>query len=114
MTTPASEPVANPTMTRTMLMAASDRISPLASIGIAVRNTSSGGGIKNGLKTKVERTCHVPKPSNSEAAVNDTVRMAGDAVQARNRCAGAGEWELLPCLPAGRRPPGSLTWRSWL
>ena len=48
---PASEPEMKPTSTRTMLIDTSARISPLNSIGIAVRITSTGGGIRNGLNT---------------------------------------------------------------
>ncbi len=57
-----------------MLMATSEAISPLASIGSAVRNTSSGGGMRNGLNNTVERNCQTQTAITSEASVSTTVR----------------------------------------
>ena len=63
---PASDPVTNPTTTRVMLIATSSRISPLFSIGIAVRMTSSGGGIRNGLNRIVDKNCQIRNASTSD------------------------------------------------
>jgi len=63
---PASDPVANPTTTLVMLIATSPRISPLISIGMAVRMTSSGGGIRNGLNNTVDRNCQIRNARTSD------------------------------------------------
>src|SRR5215467_7512190 len=63
---PASDPVAKPTRTRVMLIATSPRISPLISIGMAVRTTSSGGGIRNGLNNTVDRSCQMRNARTSD------------------------------------------------
>src|SRR4249920_503755 len=63
---PASDPVANPTNTRVMLIATSPRISPLISIGIAGRMTSSGGGMRKGLNKTVDKNCQIRNASISD------------------------------------------------
>jgi len=75
-----------------MLIETSARISPLASIGIAVRNTSRGGGIRNGLKRTVERNCQVRNAIRREAAASNALREAGQVIHERARKGGsAGE-----------------------
>ena len=74
MTIATTDPVTKPTRIRTMLIDTSARISPLSSIGIAVRITSSGGGMRNGLNTKVERHCQVVNAISSDAIVSSAVR----------------------------------------
>src|SRR6516165_12290183 len=69
-TMPVNDPKMNPTRTRCMLIATSARISPLMSIGMAVRMTSSGGGIRNGLKMKVDSSCQIAKAMSSDAAAS--------------------------------------------
>ena len=71
---PAREPETNPTSTRTMLIETSARISPLASIGMAVRMTSNGGGMRNGLNMKVDKSCQIEKAISSDAPESKTAR----------------------------------------
>src|SRR6266849_139085 len=73
-TIPESEPEMKPTSTRTMLIDTSAKISPLMSIGMAVRMTSSGGGIRNGLKMKVDSSCQIKQAISNDAADNKTAR----------------------------------------
>ena len=61
-----------------MLIETSVAISPLASIGIAVRITSSGGGIKNGLNSTVDSTCQMQNAMATEAAESSAVRSTAD------------------------------------
>src|SRR5262249_24805205 len=79
----ASDPNAKPTSTRDMLIDTSARISPLSIMGIAVRITSSGGGMRNGLKMKVDSTCQERKAIAIEPAVRRNPR-PGTAAKLRN------------------------------
>ena len=73
-TMPTRDPTKKPTSTLLMLIVTSARISPLIIIGIAVRKTSSGGGMRNGLKRTVERNCQPRNAINSDKMVSRTVR----------------------------------------
>src|ERR1700716_1561131 len=90
---PISEPEMKPTSTRTMLIDTSAKISPLITIGIAVRITSTGGGIKNGLKMNVDSSCQIEKATTSEAADSRIPRyrlLPTESRSARNDILGAG------------------------
>src|SRR5258705_10163008 len=85
-----------PTSTRTMLIDTSARISPLISIGIAVRITSTGGGIRNGLNMKVDSNCQMKKAISSEVADSSIPRYRPwptESRSARNDILGAGRAE---------------------
>jgi hypothetical protein len=66
-----------------MLIETSLIISPLASIGIAVRKTSSGGGTRNGLKRTVERNCQVSSAIKIDAVAKSAERKTGDGTHRR-------------------------------
>src|SRR6195256_12444 len=93
---PISEPEMKPTSTRTMLIDTSAKISPLITIGIAVRITSTGGGIRNGLKMNVDSSCQIEKATTSEAADSRIPRyrlLPTESRSARNDILGAGRAE---------------------
>src|SRR6266478_5611853 len=97
---PASEPETNPTSTRTILIDTSAKISPLRSIGTAVRMTSSGGGIRNGLNINVDKRCQMEKAISSDAADSKTARYGA----LRPLCAGAEADAGADLLCSQRRP----------
>jgi hypothetical protein len=49
-------------------MATCLKISPFSTIGTMVLNTTSGGGIRNGLNTTVDRNCHTTNATRIEPA----------------------------------------------
>src|SRR6476620_8042674 len=90
---PISEPVMNPTSTRTILIDTAAKISPLIMIGSAGRITSTGGGIRNGLKMKVDSSCQMENAIASEAMDSRGPRnrlLPIESRSARNDILGAG------------------------
>ena len=67
-----------------MLIDTSAKISPLMIIGMAVRITSSGGGIRNGLNMKVDSNCQIKKASTSDAADRRMPRYLPGLIDARS------------------------------
>ena len=68
--------------TRARLIATWRKISPLCTIGMAVWNTTSGGGIRNGLKTKVDRNCQIANAIDDRGGCKRIGRLAArDMVQ---------------------------------
>ena len=49
-----------------MLIATCRKISPFSIIGTMVLNTTSGGGIRNGLNTTVDRNCQAANATSTE------------------------------------------------
>src|SRR6516162_626207 len=82
--TPISEPEKKPTSIRDMLIDTSAKISPLIIIGMAVRITSSGGGIRNGLNMKVDSNCQIKKARASDAADSRMPRYLPGLIDARS------------------------------
>ena len=70
----AAQPVTKPTPTRARLIATCRKISPLRAIGSMVSNTTSGGGIRKGLNTTVERNCHSAKATTIDPTKSASVR----------------------------------------
>src|SRR5580704_9478893 len=82
--TPTSEPVMKLTRTRIILIETSAKISPLPSIGIAVRNTLSGGGMRNGLKKTVDSSCQMQNAISRDAVESSTVRYGTKDIEDRS------------------------------
>src|SRR5262245_34386557 len=85
-TMPTSEPVTKPTSTRTMEIETSARISPLSTMGMAVRITARGGGMRNGLNTKVDRNCQTRNAIASDATISSGERRWPFAIKPRRPC----------------------------